>query len=104
MLRCECSLRPVVHWLQVQPCTTATLQYYTIELQAGQRRSSWDGTHCHSPGYLAGKVKCCPVLTCGELCWQAVAGVREEQLVCDNSQQAGEFKISPDIKFRKVDQ
>lgn len=72
-LRCECSLRPVVHWLR-----------------AGARTStSWSNAHCHSPGYLAGK---------------AVDEVREEQLVCDNSEEADTFKISPDVKFRDVDE
>jgi len=72
ILRCECSLRPVVHWLR-----------------SGGRVSSWDNTHCHSPGYLSGK---------------PVSGVREEQLVCDNSEEALDFKISPDVKFREVDE
>jgi len=72
ILRCECSLRPVVHWLR-----------------AGGRSSSWDRTHCHSPGYLSGKL---------------VSDVREEQLVCDNSEEALDFKISPDVKFRDVDE
>lgn len=72
ILRCECSLRPVVHWLR-----------------AGGRASSWDKTHCHSPGYLSGK---------------RVSDVREEQLVCDNSEEALDFKISPDVKFRDVDE
>jgi len=72
ILRCECSLRPVVHWLR-----------------AGGRASSWDNTHCHSPGYLTGK---------------RVSDVREEQLVCDNSEEREDFKISPDVKFRDVDE
>merc|ERR1719334_683592 len=72
ILRCECSLRPVLHWLR-----------------AGERKSSWDSAHCHSPGYLSGRI---------------VSEVREEQLVCDNSDSQGEadFAISPDIKFRDV--
>merc|ERR1712004_153923 len=72
ILRCECSLRPVLHWLR-----------------AGERRSSWDSAHCHSPGYLSGRT---------------VSSVREEQLVCDNSDSQGEedFAISPDVKFRDV--
>jgi len=72
ILRCECSLRPVLHWLR-----------------AGDRRSSWDSAHCHSPGYLSGRT---------------VSSVREEQLVCDNSDSQGEedFAISPDVKFRDV--
>lgn len=45
--------------------------------------------YCHSPGYLAGKV---------------VSGVREEQLVCDSKEEALDFRISPDIKFRDVKQ
>eukprot|EP00092_Neocalanus_flemingeri_P025507 GFUD01027655.1.p1 GENE.GFUD01027655.1~~GFUD01027655.1.p1 ORF type:complete len:1068 (-),score=163.25 GFUD01027655.1:152-3355(-) len=72
ILRCECSLRPVVHWLR-----------------AARRDSSWDTTHCHSPGYLSGKL---------------VSDVREEQLVCDNSEEALDYKISPDVKFREVDE
>ena len=65
-------MRPVVHWLR-----------------AGGRKSNWDKTHCHSPGYLTGK---------------RVSDVREEQLVCDNSEEREDFKISPDVKFRDVDE
>ena len=55
----------------------------------GDRRTSWDAVFCHSPGYLAGK---------------AVSGVREEQLVCDSKEEALDFRISPDVKFRDVKQ
>jgi len=58
-------------------------------LRAGGRKTSWDDVYCHSPGYLAGKV---------------VSGVREEQLVCDSKEEALDFRISPDIKFRDVKQ
>ena len=55
---------------------------------AGERQTSWDQTFCHSPGYLSGK---------------AVSEVREEQLVCDSKEEAQDFKISPDVKFREVE-
>ena len=55
---------------------------------AGERDTSWDTTYCHSPGYLSGK---------------AVSQVREEQLVCDSKEEAQDFKISPDVKFREVE-
>jgi len=38
LLRCECSLRPVISWIR-----------------AGNRESSWDSAVCVSPAYLAGK-------------------------------------------------
>merc|ERR1712048_125619 len=74
ILRCECSLRPVVEWLS---------------LTGVREGSSWDSAFCHSPGYLAGR---------------AVSQVREEQLVCDSKQEADHFKISPDVKFREITQ
>ena len=55
---------------------------------SGERQTSWDQTFCHSPGYLSGK---------------AVSEVREEQLVCDSKEEAQNFKISPDVKFRDVE-
>ena len=55
---------------------------------SGERHTSWDSTYCHSPGYLSGR---------------AVSQVREEQLVCDSKEEAQDFKISPDVKFREVE-
>ena len=60
-----------------------------MTLISGGRKTSWDDVYCHSPGYLAGK---------------AVSDVREEQLVCDSKEEALDFRISPDIKFRDVKQ
>eukprot|EP00088_Acartia_fossae_P001194 TRINITY_DN10452_c0_g1_i2.p1 TRINITY_DN10452_c0_g1~~TRINITY_DN10452_c0_g1_i2.p1 ORF type:complete len:750 (-),score=93.28 TRINITY_DN10452_c0_g1_i2:158-2113(-) len=72
ILRCECSLRPVIHWIRT-----------------GNRQTSWDKTVCSSPAYLSGR---------------SVSSVREEQLICDNVAQASDFEISPDIKFRNIDE
>merc|ERR1719285_1180222 len=72
ILRCECSLRPVIHWIRT-----------------GGRKTSWDDTVCNSPAYLNGR---------------SVSSVREEQLICDNHAQADDYEISPDIKFRNVNE
>ena len=72
ILRCECSLRPVLHWLR-----------------ARGRASSWDAAHCNSPGYLSGRT----VSSVREE--QLVCNTSA-------SQSEQDFAIIPDIKFREV--
>ncbi|XP_023321247.1 chaoptin [Eurytemora carolleeae] len=72
LLRCECSLRPLIQWIR-----------------KGNRKTSWDDAICSSPAYLAGK---------------PVSSIREEQLVCDNISEADDYEITPDVKFRNVDE
>jgi len=72
ILRCECSIRPLIHWIRT-----------------GNRKTSWDDTVCQSPAYLSGR---------------SVSSVREEHLICDNEDEQDDFEISPDIKFRNIDE
>ena len=72
ILRCECSLRPVLHWLR-----------------AGERRSSWDFATCHSPGYLSGKTV-------------SAVREEQLVCDTSDSQGQEDYAISPDVKFREV--
>ena len=73
-LVCNCLLRPVAYWL--------------ISLGRVQNRGqSWDQATCHLPNFLAGR---------------SVGSVLEEQLICEDSETASNFKLNPDVKVRDI--
>ncbi len=74
-LHCNCFLRPVVYWLS----SVGRLQ---------GRGRSWDEAACAAPRHLEKRT---------------VGSLIEEQLVCEDSEQASRFRLHPDIKFREVE-
>ena len=51
------------------------------------RAGPWDGARCAKPAFLEGR---------------AVGSILEEQFVCENSTQASNFRLNPDVMFREV--
>ena len=73
-LDCNCFLRPVAYWL----ASVGRIQ---------GRGRAWDHTPCRGPKFLEGV---------------PVGSVIEEQLVCEDSDDAQRFKLNPDVKFREI--
>ncbi len=55
--------------------------------RAQGRAGPWDSARCVEPHFLAGRV---------------IGSVLEEQFVCENSSQAMQFRLNPDVVFREV--
>ncbi len=73
-LHCNCYLRPVAYWLASQG-------------RVRGRGEEWDRAECADPPYLSGA---------------PVGALIEEQLICEDSDEAQRFRLNPDIKFRQV--
>ena len=73
-LICDCQLRPISYWL-------ASVG------RAQGRAGPWDRTLCSGPAALVDR---------------AVGSLIEQQLICEDSEDAFKFRISPDVKFREV--
>jgi hypothetical protein len=75
-LHCNCFLRPIAYWL----------------LSVGRvqnRGHGWDMAKCEEPKYLNGI---------------PVGSLIEEQLICEDSEEAQMFKLNPDVKFRQLNE
>eukprot|EP00095_Tigriopus_kingsejongensis_P011359 maker-scaffold444_size168727-snap-gene-0.34 protein:Tk11359 transcript:maker-scaffold444_size168727-snap-gene-0.34-mRNA-1 annotation:"Chaoptin" len=73
-LNCDCLLRPVVYWL----------------ISVGRfrgRAAPWDQTQCKAPKYLDER---------------PVGSLLEEQLICEDNERANQYKLNPDIVFKKI--
>ncbi len=73
-LHCNCYLRPVAYWL----ASSGRVQ---------GRGAEWDRATCAAPAYLRGS---------------PAGALIEEQLICEDSEDAQRFRLNPDVKFRTV--
>ncbi len=75
-LECNCFLRPIAYWL-------------TSVGRVRGRGAEWDKAECAAPPYLSGS---------------PVGALIEEQLICEDSDEAQQFRLNPDVRFRQVDE
>ena len=62
--------------------------YWLISVGRFQGRAKgWDSVKCTAPSYLEDRI---------------VGSLLEEQLICDENEKASQFKLNPDILFKKV--
>ena len=73
-LHCNCLLRPISYWLASNG-------------RAKGRDGPWKRAKCATPAYYEGF---------------SVDSLIEEQLICDETEEAAKFKVNPDIQFRDV--
>lgn len=73
-LTCNCLLRPVAYWLS------------SVGRLDG-RALGWDSARCARPAFLANRT---------------LGSVLEEQLICEDSEEASNFRLNPDVQFREV--
>ena len=73
-VKCNCLLRPVAYWL-------------TSVGRVSGRGANWDSARCSTPNFLKDR---------------AIGSVLEEQLICEDSSDAANFRLNPDVKFREV--
>jgi hypothetical protein len=73
-ISCDCQLRPISYWL----ASVGRVQ---------GRGEPWDRVVCSEPAGIEGR---------------SVGSLIEQQLICEDSEDAFKFRISPDVKFREV--